>query len=294
MEDESTDQPVVEQEVVSEPVEEVADQVDLDDDADAEEEVVEEIEFDFGGNKMKVRKDQIPEELAAKVDEFSKGLWSDYTKKSGEIAETRKALEAEKQAVEQLKSVNSDMLSAYSEGMAVRKELEQLQQVDINALWQSDPDRARRISDAISQKSAQFQNAVSKVDQLERQSLQAQQADVSRRAESGRQAVIKAVPNFDEKALVEYAVKNGIEPDSAKTWALNPPVAILAHKAMLYDKMTAAASKPKTSAQAATPVSPVANKGTAKGKPDLVKDADKMSADEWLRQRNAQIKQRAS
>lgn len=289
MQEESTDQPVVEE---AEPeIEAVADEVDSEDEGD--EEGVEEIEFDFGGNKLKVRKDQIPEEIAAKVDEFSKGIWSDYTRKSGEIAETRKALEADKQVVEQLKSVNSDMLSAYSEGMSVRRELEQLQAIDLNSMWQSEPDRARRISDAIAQKQAQFQSAVSKVDQLERQSHQDQQADVSRRAEAGRQAVMKAVPNFDEKALVEYAVKSGIEPESAKNWAVNPQVAILAHKAMLYDKMTAAASKPKQSAQAA-PVVPVPNKGTAKGKPDLVKDADKMSADEWLKQRNAQIKQRAS
>jgi hypothetical protein len=302
MSDDSIAQEGVEAEAV---LDEVAETVDLeateaedqaDDQADdePEEEEVEEIEFDFGGNKLRVPKDQIPPELAEKVGSFSKDLYADYTRKSQEVAESRKALEAREQVVEQLSTAHGEVLDAFAAGKAIKQQIEQLQAIDLNALWKSNPDQARRVSDTLSMKQAELQQAVRRVNDLETEAASIQQADIARRAEAGKAEVIKSIPNFDEKALIDYAVQSGIEPEAAQTWALNPTVSKLAWKAMQYDRMTAAAAKPKQKQHAETPVAPIKSKGTATGKKDLIKDADKMSSDEWLRQRNAQLQQRAS
>lgn len=239
-----------------------------------QEEVVEEIEFDFGGNKMRVPKDAIPEEVAAELDKFTKGTWSDYTRKSQEVVETRKALEAREKAVEKIVSLNGDALNTYSRGLAVKAELEQLSNVDMNALWQSNPDQARQISDRISQKQAEFQSIVTQVSQKEQELTQTQQAELARRSEEGKQIIERRIKGFSEKApeVVDYVVKNyGMTKEEAETWPLNPKTAEMAYKAMMFDRMQ---TKPKTPApKQAAPVVPMKTRGSA----TAGKDVSKMS-----------------
>lgn len=261
-------------------------------DGDGEEGEAEEIEFDFGGNKLRVPKNQLPEELAGKVQEFAKNIWGDYTRKSQENAESKKSLEARERAIEKLTSLNGEALQTYSRGLAVREELAQLAQIDLNKLWQSNPDDARRVSDRISQKQAEFNSIVQQVNQKEQELSTAQQAETARRAEEGKQLVERRIKGFSEKDLTEYAVKSGIPQEDAGKWALNPVVTEAFWKAMLYDRMQANAKKPAPKVQA-EPVKPMKAKGAAtSGSLDLVKDADKLSADEWARRRNEQVRKR--
>ena len=215
----------------------------------------EEIEFDFGGNKFRAKKSAIPEDVASELDKFSKGIWSDYSRKNGDIAERAKSLEAREKAVGVLHALNDEALNTYSRGLAVRQEIEQLGKVDLNALWQSDPDQARRVSDAISSRQAEFQNIVARVSQLEGASDQTQQAELARRMTEGRTVMEKRVPNFTAKhaaEVVEYVATNyGIPKEvAARDWPLNPATAHMAYKAMLYDRLQADA---KRAAQGRTP-----------------------------------------
>lgn len=268
------------------------DENDGDEDGEQEEEK-EEIEFDFGGNKLRVAKDSIPPEVAEQLDKFTKGTWSDYTRKSQDIAERSKALEARESAVEKLATLNGETLQTYSKGLQLKAELEQLSQIDLNALWQSDPDQARRVSDAISRKQAEFQSTVNQVAQKEAELTQAQQAELARRMDEGKQLMERRVKGWSEKVpeVLDYVVKAyGMSKEEAETWPLNPKTAEMAYKAMMFDRMQATAKKPAPKQAKAEPVKPMKAKGAAtKGNLDLVKDADKMSADEWMRRRNAQL-----
>lgn len=252
----------------------------------------EEIEFDFGGNKLKVPKGAIPEELASKIDQFTKGTWSDYTKKSGEIAEQRKALEAQAQSVQKLGTLRGEALTAYSQGLQLRQELEQLSKVDLNALWQSDPDQARRVSDLFSQKQAQFQQVVGKVNQFE-QEISKQEAEATARLmEEGRKKVASAIKDWSpqkEAELKDYAMKHGVSKEDAENWALNPFATIMVEKAMRLDRLEAQAKKASKEPAQAKPVAAMKPKG-APTKSVVPSDDD--SVEEWLRKRNAQLARR--
>src|SRR5690606_32943435 len=98
----------------------------VDDEGDQEQEQEPELrEFDFGGNKFSVPKDAIPDELAAEIEKFTKGTWADYTRKSQDVAEQKRALEAEKTAVERLAKLNGDALYSFSKGLQLKSEIEQ-------------------------------------------------------------------------------------------------------------------------------------------------------------------------
>lgn len=260
------------------------DDAEVSEDAEDEEPEIEEIEFNFNGEKLRVPKGSIPEDLAAKVDEFVRGAESNTTRKFQELAEKSKAVEAREQAAEKLLSLNNDTLETYSKGLQVRQEIEQLSQVDLNALWQSNPDEARRVSDRISQKQAEFQSIISDVSQKEAQLTQAQQAEIARRKEEGEAVLEKQMKGFKAEklpAVIKYATETlGIDAKSAEAdWALNPAMTLAVHKAMLYDQMQTTARKANPKPTPAKPVKPQKG-GTGAQAP---KDVTRMSEADMAR-----------
>ena len=281
---------------------EEATETDADDDAevsedgedDSEDQDPEIVEFDFGGNKMQLPKGSVPDELAEQIDKFTKGTWSDYTKKSQEIAESRKSLEAREGAVQKLESMNGEVLDSYATGRQLKAEIEQLQGVNLQALWQSDPDQARRVSDTLSAKQAQFQTTVNDVAQKEQELTQAQSAEMERRKDEGKQLIERQSPGFEtlrKDDVVTYAVeKLGVDPDAAKDeWALNPAMTLAVEKAMMFDRMQAKAKKPATKPTQAKPVKPVAKKG---GTRTTSAPSDNDSVEVWAAKRQKQIARR--
>lgn len=257
-----------------------------------EEEDEEEIEFDFGGNKMSVPKGKIPEELASKVQEFVKGTWADYTRKSQELGERSKSVEAREGAVERMTNLNGEALSIYSRGLQLQSELSQFDPRVIQQLWQSqnpeDRDRARYLSDIRNAKQTELDDVVRTLSTKESELTKAQEAEISRRMEEGRARVTRSVKNFDEKALIEYAVSKGMTEADAKQWPVNPTIAEMAWKAMHYDRMQAQAGKKKPTktqapAASAKPVTPLQTKGRS----NAVPDPEKLSTEEWMRRRDA-------
>ena len=272
-------------------VEEVEEYVESDD-LDPQEED-EKLEFDFGGNKRQFSKTATVAEVAEDLESFTKGLWSDYTKRSQDLAAEKEILAANHATMQKLRSMNDETQNTYAEGLAVRSRIQQLQSIDLNALWQADPDSARQVSDELNRANLQFQQIVSKVSQLESTIAESEAQMLHQAAERGKQMVFKAIPDFEKNvsSLKEYAVSTGVSPKDADNWAINPVAAIAMYKAMKYDEMmakTAKATAPKP--PTATPIVPIKPSGSStKVSRDLVRDAEKMSTDEWLKQRNAQI-----
>ena len=253
-------------------------------------EPVEEIEFDFGGNKLKVPKGSIPDEIAAKLGDFTKNTWADYTKKSQSVAEQRKALEAQSAVHQKLSQLRGETLNTYSQGLQVREELAQLQKVDLNALWQSDPDTARRVSDRLAQKTQQFQQIVHRVAQLEHAEHQEAQTWTARQIDEGKKEIARMIPGFNDtlaKELVDFAVSEGVPREQAERYAINPRAVKWAYEAMQFRKMQAkaaqAVAKPKPT-PAPAPVQAMQGK-SAKATPT---DPSKMSMEQYVAFRRKQ------
>ena len=271
---------------------EVTDDEDGDDTEDDEEE---EVEINFGGDKLRMPKGAIPDEIAAKVAEMSRNLESGYTKKFQTLSEQRTSLEAREQLVQKLQSLDGEALEKFSRGNAMKEELAQLRGIDLNRLWQSKPDQARKVSDRVSRLTGEFNAIVNDVSRLEDESSQMQQAAVARSEAEGRQEVERRIPGFAEKHandVVRFAIKSGIPDREAQLWSRNPVVTEMAWKALQYDAAKAKTSKAsKPNPADAQPIKPSRSKGSRSSK-NLVSDADSMSTEEWMRRRNEQVSRR--
>tara|TARA_R100001377_G_C3193965_1_gene111743 strand:- start:2447 stop:3454 length:1008 start_codon:yes stop_codon:yes gene_type:complete len=238
--------------------------------------------FDFGGNKLEFAVDAIPPELATKIDEFSKGVWSSATKSHQETAERAKTLQTQEKTVAKIAELNGEALETYTRGLQERSDLEQLKAVDLNQEWQVNPDRARQISDAIASKEAQFQQTLSLVQQQEEAADAQQKERLATIAAEGVEMLNKRIPNFStEKApeLLNHVRQQhpNISQRELDAWALNPVITEYAYKAMLYDRQTQATKKRPTKHLAQTkPVKGIKNTGKA----TLTRKAEKMNMSE--------------
>lgn len=260
------------------------------DEQQAEAEEIEEIELSFGAKTLKVPKNAIPDDVRAELEDFTKNVQGDYTRKTQEVAEQRKEVEAKRELFEKLSTLKGEALSAFSAGQRVAAEIAQLERVDLNAVWQSNPDQARQISDALNMKRSEFQRHVNAVSQHEATMAAEEQQAIAKLEEAGRAEMLRTVKGFDETAereMVAYAVKNGISEQDAKRWPLNPKTAAMAWKAMQFDKLqasTKAATAAKPPTAPAAPVKAVSGKSTATARKSL----DDMTPEEFARFRNAQ------
>jgi hypothetical protein len=265
-----------------------------DDDDDSDEDAPEVREYDFGGKKFKVNKEALSDEESEQFESFGKGLQSDYTKKTQELASQRKHIEAREQSAEKLLSLQGDTLDMYSQGLTIRQELAQLNGIDLNQLWQSNPDQARQVSDAISQKTKEFNATVQQVSAKEGEMAQTKQADRQAREAEGEKTLNARIPQFTEKVgeVIDYFCKTfGADKKATEAgWRSDPVVTELAYKAMMFDKMKAKVRKgSKISPATATESKPVKGKG---GRHKSNTPTDKDSAKVWLAKRNAQLRKR--
>lgn len=256
----------------------------------SEPEEVEEFEFNLGGEKFKVPKTAILEEFAAKVQSFTHNLEAGTTRKFQEIAEQKKSMEEKISIADRLQQFSSEAQDKYSMGLHLRSELDQLSGINLDQLWQSEPDKARRISDAISQKEAQLKSIIGDVTKAEREANAAREQLVVKQREEGERLIERQVPGFKEKMLpdvINYAVETlGLDREEAqRDWALNPAMAIAAQKAMLYDRMQASARvKPAPKQPPAKPVKPIQGRGGSEGGDD----PSVMTMDEYVAYRRKQ------
>lgn len=245
-----------------------------------EQEQPEEVEFKLGAKTIKLPKGAMPDDLREEVQKFVNEAEASTTRRHQEIAEQRKAVEARAEALQRLTSMQGPLLEKFSEGKAIQQELQRLSKVDMNALWQSNPDEARRVSDYIAVNQQRLQGIIAEVNSLEQQLAQAQVAEIQRQDAEGKALLDRRIKGFSQKAneVIEYAVKQyGVDRKDAEQYGLNPVAAEAMYKAMLYDRMQAARSqKPKAQPAPAAPVKPVATGGAARPG----KTVDKMSTGE--------------
>jgi hypothetical protein len=239
------------------------------DDADSEDgdeggdnDADEEVEYDLGGGqKVKFKANATAKEVAEYAQKAFKDVEANYTRKQQAVAEQAKAIQARAEAVQKLETLNGHALNEYSKGLQIRSEIEQLSAVDLNALWQSNPDQARRVSDMLAQKQADFQRTIAKVSQLEQGMTQAQQAEMARLETEGATVLEKRIKGFSQKVpeIIDYVADTyGIDKaHAAKVWKVDPATAEMAYKAMMFDRMQTKAAKPAAKPAQAQPVKAV-------------------------------------
>lgn len=217
-------------------------------------------------------------------------MQADYTRKTQEVAEQRRAVQAERQALHQTSQAELD---AYAQATTLAGQLARFQQVDWRAWHDSDPFAAAAATSEYQMLRDAHQQALASLSQLGGQRTFLAQQDIARRMEAGRAALAKDIPGWSDalKArLIAFAAGYGFSRDELDDLEADPRVARVLHAAFSGSSASEAARKVQN-ALAAQQVQPAASV-KARGAPPSGLD-DRLSADEWMRRRNAQARKRA-
>ena len=167
---------------------------------------------------------------------------ADYTRKTMEVSEQRKAAEAEiqrAQAERQMYAVNLQKMQAQIEGA-----LQQQQNIDWQQLLENDPQEYLKQKHLFEQRQAALQQNLTAQQHIAAQ-MQAEQARaLQNHIQSQQQELLAKLPEWkdeskakaEKQALREYLLSQGYDQQSVDTIA-DARAVVLARKAYLYDQM---------------------------------------------------------
>lgn len=213
---------------------------------------------------------------------------SDYTRKTQEVAEIRRQAEAEKQQIAQEREFIQHNLKDVATVTALDQQIAQYQGVNWDQLTESDPVQAMKLERQLRNLQSQREQAAAAVTQRQAHFVQVQQQEAARQLQEGQRVLQREIPGWNEslaRELVDYGLKRGYAPEVLQN-IRNPQFVIDLHNSYQFTKLREKASqKPKIVQE--KPVTRIqATKATA------TKDPDSMSAEEWAKWRNAQIRKK--
>jgi hypothetical protein len=200
-------------------------------------------------------------EIDVTLDELQKGYsrTQDYTRKTQQIAETRKAVEAEASAIRAEREQYAQLLGA------LKQQLESTEApVDMDRLYNEDPIEWVRQSEVMRQKQDKLVAIQSEQQRLSQLTAQQRAQEMQAHLATQQEALIQAVPEWKdskkakaEKALlIEFGQKIGFSEDELKN-VYDHRAVIALRKAALYDQMMSKRGQ----------IKPVINNGPRPAKP---------------------------
>lgn len=185
---------------------------------------------------------QLPAELKDKVM-----LQADYTRKTQELSEQRKQVEAEYERVQQLQNIQQQNLEGVANLLLIDKQLEQGQLIDWNALYDSDPAEFVRQKEHYRDLQGARQELSKQLSETQQYISAEQQAKLNQAQEYARKELESSLKWDGKKAtdaseyIKGYIGKGITETDFAalNQGAFGPVPIIWAYKAMQFDKLQA-------------------------------------------------------
>jgi len=238
-------------------------------------------EIEFNGKKF-----SIPEELKSGFM-----MNADYTRKTQEVAELRKAAETFKTEAEQHLNTSKEVLEARAHLINIDGQLSLYENVNWQQLENDDPVGAMSHWRQYQQLQQARGNLATQIDQFQRQaSEQAEQATADRLRET-RAYAEKNIKGWNEQVdqdIVKFANNELGFTTEALRGAITPQIYQTLHLAMLGHKFLQAAQAPQK--PAVVPQTQPLKTVSAKGNPAVTKAPEDMSMDEYVAFRKAQTK----
>lgn len=203
---------------------------------------------------------------------------ADYTRKTQELAEQRRAVEA--QASEHIEAEHH-RLAGYARLMAVDDQLQAYEQIDWNSLESQDPVRAQRLWREYSQLKDGRAELTGQIQDFEAQRAFETQRQAARRIEDGHQQLSREIKDWSPQLATKLSDfgQRAFGFSASELDAVDDPRMIkVLHLAWLGDQTlkTQAAQGRLSATQAARPASKVGANAPAGRNPD------RMSTSEWM------------
>jgi hypothetical protein len=208
---------------------------------------------------------------------------ADYTRKTQELAEHRRAVEAEREALERHRRGLDDEASDRATLAALDRQIDDMAGIDWEALGQADPERARALWASFHQTQALRDEYAYVLSRHESQAeLRKAREAAEAMAETGR-TLSREIEGWSPEVaakLVEYAAAFGVSLDELRE-AADPRLWKLLHKAWKADQ----ANLDDAGAEALAVRPAVTIGGGGSGAAGV---RDELSTKEWMRRRNQQ------
>lgn len=216
---------------------------------------------------------------------------ADYTRKTQEVAEQRRELEQRQQAIAQQTQFQRQHIQEFAQLHALESQLQQYGQVNWQALEQEDPVRAQSLWRQYSQLKDQYGQVAGSLQQkAHQQALERQQA-IAKQVQEANATLSRDIKDWGPqkyKDLMEYAVKEwGFSRAEIESYADPRGFKLLHRVHTLEQALKSKAAAPKQPAPEVKPVTTVGKSAPA------AKNPEKMTTDEWMKHRNAQLRKRA-
>lgn len=202
-------------------------------------EAVEESEtVEFDGKTLEIPKGT-PPELVIGVTKLANDLKADYTRKTQEVAESRKSIEARSEAIQQQEALLSANFSKAVEYKALQDRLNQFEQIDWQALADSDPGQATKLNLAFQQLQRQAGKLYGELRQGHEQQQQLTAYQRQLLIEQGQRELQKRIPKWGAevaKSITEKAQTYGFTADELSK-QIDPRFVHVLHDAMQWQKL---------------------------------------------------------
>jgi hypothetical protein len=213
---------------------------------------------------------------------------ADYTRKTQEVAEQRKQIEAQAAEVRQRAEQQQRYVADMAEVVALDKQMQQYQQLDWQELIDTDPQGAMKLQHQLGQLQNKRAELAHNLTQKQQQDALNEQQAIAKRVQEADAYLRREIPNWsDERSnqLMKYGVDLGIQPEVLSQAVINQPVlAKLLHKAEMFDQLEKKqAARPKPEGQEKPVTRITAARSTVQ------KNPDEMNVEEWTKWRNAQV-----
>lgn len=249
------------------------DQPQTDDDTD---------EVDYEGQKYRV-----PKALKDAVLRYA-----DYTQKTQEVAASRRELDQQREQLTQQSEAQRANIRAHAQLANIESELETYSKVDWAALYAQDAALAAQHSHRQNELRNAHQNLGAQITQHEKQALEKQTAERSKRIQESDAVLAREIKDWSpEKAskFVDLSRSLGDVPPDVLAQGLMqfPKFAKVLDLALIGQQFLAKQTSAPKSAPAVE-AKPVPNVGKGKSAPAALDD--RISTDEWMRRRAAQLR----
>jgi hypothetical protein len=240
-----------------------------------------ELEEDLDGVKVRGKKEAIERLKAERL------MQADYTRKTQEAAEIRKAAEAERTQLQQARQFEQQNLDIVADIRSMDREMAQLSQVNLQQLSDHDPVQAQKLMVRMQQLQAARGQAANALTQRHQAFTHAQQQEAARQLEEGQRVLQRDIPGWGPELaqkLTAFALANGYTQNEVA--AIRSPAMV---RSLYREYQVAEAKKQATKRTPQVQAAPVTRVNSA-SKTRAVTDPDKLSPEQWLKWRNAQVK----
>lgn len=213
--------------------------------------------------KLKVNGEEIEKPLEEVIALAQQGF--DYTKKTQEVAEQRKALEdyaqavkAQEQAFQQQVQLNQALMGEVAQLTAIDQQLAAYNDVNWQQLSDTDFVEAQKLFFTYNQLQTQRANLAQQFESKQQQMLQAQQQSLAQRIEQGKAALAKEIPNWSRETsqeIITTGKEYGFNDDELSA-IVDPRHVKVLHDAMQWRKLQSNKTVKNKVAQAKPMVKP--------------------------------------